>query len=239
MCMGGRLVRGIASLVAGTADLVFPTRCVGCNEPGTLLCDECTRMLPLIDQDEACRCCGAPYGLLTCTECKHDWELERQVSAAAFEGAVAAMTVALKDQHERRLAPVMASLMARAAGAVPGYLDEADAICFVPATREAYVRRGFDHMELVSRELSDMTGLPLLDCLARVSARDQRNLGRSERESNLDGTVLVTDDVRGLRLLLADDVVTSGATMRACARALLRRSAKDVRGLSLARVWGS
>ena len=237
--MEGGLERAIVGLAAGMADLVWPTRCVGCNEPGTLLCPTCEARLPRIGQELACRCCGAPYGLLTCTECKRDWELERQVSACAFDGVAAAMTVTLKDQHERRLARVMARLMADAARDVPGYLEGVDALCYVPATPQAYALRGFDHMELVAVRFARVTGLPLVDCLARASASDQRVLGRDERASNLDGSVVVTQDVRGMRLLLADDVVTTGASMRACARALLARGAAGVWGLSFARVWGS
>ena len=77
----------------------------------------------------------------------------------------------------------------------------------------------------------------LADVLVRRSARDQRELGRDERAANLAGTVGVVEDVRGLRLLLVDDVITTGATVREAARALLARGALAVSACSLARVW--
>jgi predicted amidophosphoribosyltransferase len=117
------------------------------------------------------------------------------------------------------------------------YIDALDALCFVPATHAAYQRRGFDHMELVARELAWLLGLPLADLLVRAEGRDQRVLGRSERADNLRGTVEVMGDVSGLSLLLVDDVITTGASLTACAEALRERGAARVTGCAAVRVW--
>lgn len=228
-------------------ELLYPTRCVGCEMPGELICDECREALPWIEQRCACPVCGAAFGDMTCTGCEGDWEPRATVAALGFSGTAARMATCLKDYHELRLAPVNAAAMLVA-------LEEAafwpardgrpridarsvDAVCFVPATAEAYARRGYDHMELTARELAAMLGLPLADVLARDAASDQRDLGRSGRAANLAGTMRVVDDVWGLRLLLADDVVTTGASMREATRALLARGAAEVTACSLIRVW--
>jgi ComF family protein len=224
------------AMVESLAELVWPTRCVGCGAPGELLCEACAGSLPWIDQRWACPSCGAPFGWLTCTACEMDWEM-RVVCALGYEGAVRNMVRLLKDAHELRLAPMLAEAMARALREAQAPLAETDAICFVPATAEAYARRGFDHMELVSRELSALLGLPVADVLARAPAADQRSLGREGRAANLAGSVVVLDDVAGMRLLLADDVVTTGASMRTCAQALRSRGAGLVVGVAAARVW--
>ena len=112
-----------------------------------------------------------------------------------------------------------------------------DAVCFVPATSSAYVRRGFDHMELVSRALCAETGLVLHDALVRERARDQRVLGRDERAANLGGSMRVCDEVAGMRLLLLDDVVTTGSSVREATRVLRARGAVSVTACALARVW--
>lgn len=235
------------SWLEGAGELLWPTRCVVCDLPGSLLCDECRSALRWIDQRFACPVCGAPFGSLTCTECKRDWSVRSCVCALPLAGAAARMAVCLKEAHELRLAPVMAAAVATA-------LDEAsdwpaldgrprfaaaalDGLCYVPATARAASRRGFDHMELVARELSWLLSLPLVDVLARSSARDQRRLGKGARAANLRGTVEVTGDVWGLRLLLVDDVVTTGSTIGACAEALLARGAASVSACALARVW--
>ena len=239
---------GFADKAADAAlELLYPTRCVLCEQPGKLLCDECRAELPWIEQRLACPVCGAPFGTATCTECKGGWETRATVCAMGFAGAPARMVSCLKDLHELRLAPVMAAAMAcaleeasawEASDGYPRFDAQAtDAICFVPATAEAYRRRGFDHMELVSKSLSYELRIPVADVLVRASAQDQRELGREDREHNLAGTVWVNQDVSGLNLLLADDVITTGASVREAARALLARGAASVTACSLARVW--
>ena len=228
-------------------ELLYPTRCVGCDLPGELLCAECRDSLEWIDQRWACPVCGAPFGWLTCTECDGAWETRATVCALSFCGTAARMVAIYKDHGEKRLAPIIAAAMACAldeasAWAAPDgeprfSAEGADALCFVPATKIAYARRGFDHMEGVSRVLARELGLPLADILVRGKARDQRELGREERTRNLAGTVEAIDDVCGLDLLLVDDVVTTGSSVRECARSLLGRGARSVTACALARVW--
>lgn len=253
-------------------ELVWPTRCVGCEQPGELLCDECRAALPWIEQRLACPRCGAPYGLLTCTECEGvvAWQdageqdvmpgpgearprarrprVPRAVVAAlGFEGTPARMVTNLKDAHEHRLAPVMAAAMLCALeeasawdapdGAPRFDPAQVDGVCFVPATARAFSRRGFDHMELVARSLCAQAGLPLADVLVRAPARDQRALGRDDRAANLAGTARAVEDLGGARLLLIDDVATTGASLLESTRALLGRGAESVTACVLARVW--
>ena len=70
-----------------------------------------------------------------------------------------------------------------------------------------------------------------------ASRQDQRILDKDERARNLSGAVGVVEDVAGMRLLLADDVVTMGASLRECARALMARGAASVTCCALTRVW--
>lgn len=242
-----RVVRAARELADGAQELAWPTRCLGCELPGELLCEECRAELPWIAQRWACPVCGAPFGWITCTECDEQWETRSCICALTFKGTPARVATALKDAHEKRLAPVIASAIevaleeASAWDAPDGdprfMADALDAVAFVPATPDAYQRRGFDHMELVSRELARLTGIPLADVLVRSGGLDQRILGREERAENLAGAIRAIDDLSGMRILLADDVVTTGATMREAARALLARGAESVTACAFARVW--
>ena len=233
--------------VDAAAELLWPTRCVSCDMPGQLLCEDCRQRLPWVAQRWACPVCGAPFGWLTCTACEGEWEARATVCALGFNQTSSQMVACLKDRSELRLAGINAAAMATALDEASSWpapdgkarfdSHEVDAICFVPATAKAYARRGFDHMELVSKELSALLEVPLFDVLVRSRGRDQRDLNRNERASNIRGTVRAIDDVRGMRLLLADDVITTGASMRESARALLSRGAQDVTCCALARVW--
>lgn len=235
------------SLSDTLAELLWPTHCIGCDYPDELLCGRCRARLPWIAQRWACPDCGAPFGWLTCTECAHEWELRATVCAWAFGDTDARTVVSFKDHHELRLAPVIAAALATALDEAaswpardgcPRYDPAAlDAISFVPATAEAYARRGYDHMELVARGLARETGLPLADILVRPSARDQRGLSRTERAANLDGSIYALEDLSDLRILLIDDVITTGASLREATRALAARGAAEVTACALCRVW--
>ena len=238
-------------LAQGAAELAWPTRCVVCDAPGELLCASCRARLGWISQRWACPNCGAPFGWLACTECGQAkgelWETRSVTCALPLEGAGRSLALAYKDGGERRLAPVIAAAIAcaldeasswpAADGARRFDAAEIDAVCFVPATAAAYRRRGFDHMLDVSRSLAGMLGLPLADVLARPQAADQRKLGRDERLANASASYLVVGDVTGCSLLVVDDVVTTGASVRAAASALLAAGAAEVSAAALARTW--
>ena len=92
-------------------------------------------------------------------------------------------------------------------------------------------------MAEVAACLSALTGVPLADALFRRSATDQRSLGREERAANVAGTFSCAQDVSGCSLLLVDDVITTGASVREAARALLGAGATGVWAVSVARTW--
>lgn len=177
----------------------------------------------------------------------YHWEARTTISALEFSGSGALLVTTLKDSHELRLAPIIAAVIATALDEAASWtaadgcarydFQKLDGICFVPASPSAFLRRGFDHMELISQALAALLGLPVCDVLLRHESRDQRELDRQSRLRNLEGSVEVIDDVAGARLLLVDDVITTGATLRESTRVLLERGAESVTACSLARAW--
>lgn len=172
--------------------------------------------------------------------------LDRCLAVAVFDGPPARIVRAYKDGGERRLAAEIAELMLEAARAAErdaptrygGLITQADAVTFVPVTASAYRRRGFDHMELIARAFSERAGVPYLDALAKYGHADQRELSRRERLTKAQDayTVVTPAQVMGARLLLLDDVITTGATLNAAVRALRRAGAARVDALAFARV---
>lgn len=252
------LRRPLRELGEGMAELLWPTRCVGCDALGALLCESCRRSMRLIDQEHACPRCGAPFGSLVCTECT-DWHVDEREGpgpappsavallgsaldgvccAAVLEHPVDALVRVYKDAGERRCAAVLADLLAQAVFSSPVLRGTRyDAIAFVPATPAAYARRGFDHMELVARRLSALAGVDVADVLARGGGADQRGLSRGQRLANVSGDVVALGRLDGARVLLVDDVLTTGATLVACAGALRGAGAVQVMGACVARAW--
>ena len=120
----------------------------------------------------------------------------------------------------------------------------ADALVYVPASPEALLRRGFDHMERVAEIVARRTGMALVHALVSCKgARDQRELGRGERLANRSGSFsLAADavpeaDALPRRIVLIDDVFTTGATLSAAAHVLLDGGAHEVRAVTCCRVW--
>ena len=168
-----------------------------------------------------------------------------------------------KDAGEQRLAPLIARLMAQAAKgrqgpaplateartapeasqpSPPQLLEDwsvrCQALVPVPISRASLRTRGFDHMAAVSQELSRLLGLPLVDALrTRPGSLDQRHLSQDQRSQNQRNRFFTVTSGLPHSVLLADDVLTTGATVNSATEALLSAGAKEVLVLTLARVW--
>jgi ComF family protein len=196
--------------------LLAPPLCWSCRAPaarGAPLCRECRRRLcpagPLP---------GSAPGL--------------PISAAlVYEGPARDLVRALKFRGALGVADPMAALMAAAAPAalLGGSLVP---VPLHPARRR---RRGFNQAECLARALARRTGLPVADCLVRRGAeRRQLGRGRGARLAGPAGSVAVAGPVPA-RALLVDDVVTTGATLRACAGALRTAGVPEVAAFAFAR----
>lgn len=225
----------LPELLGGLAELLFPTRCAGCELPGAVLCDTCRDTLPRIDPAGSCPRCGAPFGYLVCTECwNREWSFEAAVALGELDRQLARAVVLHKDAGERRLAAVLGGLLAEQVEAAwPGW---AQGVAFVPATEAAVRRRGFDHGRAIGAAIAAQLGVPLVEALVRSGARDQRTLGRAARAANAEGT-FAPRLAPPSRTLLTDDVFTTGATLDAAASTLLGAGALSVRVAAVARAW--
>lgn len=225
------------------AETLWPTRCVLCDAPGATLCPSCAQTLPYIDALTACSRCGAPHGAVQCTECTpvmlegagyEAFPLDAAVSAVLLTARTRRLVTTFKDQGERRLARDMAAIVARYLP--PQWLAEGCAISYVPATAAARRRRGFDHAELLARELSWHVSCEFAPLLRPPHHRDQRKLSRHERALNAARSMEVLPGASvPPRLVVVDDVCTTGATLYAAATALRAAGAATVFGATFAR----
>jgi predicted amidophosphoribosyltransferase len=225
----GRFIESVAELVA-------PTRCAGCERQGVLFCEACRRTLGTdYAAEQVCPVCGGPYGALVCTEC-WDGELkfDATVALGVLDGPLARAVVLYKDGNERRLAGLLGEMLARRIREEWG--GWGDVVTWIPASKRALKRRGFDHGELIAKAVAAGLGLPIAGLLQRPHSKDQRKLTRAERLNGSDKSFTCTTSPPAT-ILLVDDVMTTGATTNDAAEALLGAGAAAVRVGVFARTW--
>lgn len=241
----GRVATGVRWLAAGALDLVLPPRCPACAaivDADGSFCAACWPTLEFITAP-FCDRCGDPFEVpqpdgALCGACLADAPPYVARAPFAYAGAARAAVLALKHGDRQHLAPMMATHMRRAAGA----LVDGATLVPVPLHRWRLWRRGYNQAADLARALSRLTGAPLaVDALVRRKATaPSQGMNRSERRDNLRGAFAVPParraQVAGRRILLVDDVLTTGATAAACARALRRAGAASVGLVSFARV---
>jgi ComF family protein len=148
-----------------------------------------------------------------------------------YEGVLAEAINQLKFHDLRRLSKPMGTLL------VDLELPVIDGILPVPLSIKGLRERGFNQSLLMARVLSKSSQVPLfMDILwKKKETLPQIGLSRKERSTNLKKAFAVKGDIRGLRLLLIDDVMTTGATVTECSNVLMKAGAQEVTVLTLAR----
>lgn len=216
-------------------DVIFPPRCAGCGARGVLLCATCAAAIVYIEPP-ACPRCGrrvARPGI--CPYCRaYPNALDGMTAAAEFVTPVRQCIHALKYEGQRRYAMVLADIVRPAFATVP----TPDAIVPVPLFSGRERGRGFNQSDLIARHLAG-GALPVMPgWLTRTrDTPPQVGQDREARQANVAAAFACPDTaaVRGQRVLLLDDVATTGATLDACARALRGAGVASVHALVVAK----
>jgi ComF family protein len=228
----------LATKLKGAAlNLLFPQRCLGCGEEGSLLCRTCQKFMPRI-ASPICPKCGRPQpsGVI-CPGCI-GWQnrIDGIRSPLKFEGLIREAIHQLKYKNLRSLSRPLASLL-------KDYLVQnplpAQLLVPVPLHPKRLRERGYNQSFLLARELGQLLHLPVIDnCLVRtkyILPQAQTVSVDQRRENVKQAFTCGSPGLQGAQILLVDDVATSGATLDACAVALKSAGATFVWGLVLAR----
>jgi len=233
-------------------DLLFPPRCLVCRQFGPeVICEGCFGRVHPIQQPK-CHVCGLPFDPLAkveelCADCRaHNWPFVMGRAYGYYEGALREAICRLKYDYKRPLGPILGGLLvscfepAKENGAPPLPADSIDAICPVPLHHVRLYQRGFNQSEALARAVGESLGKPVEGLLARTRMTEpQVGLPHNKRRENVRGAFAVAEAVdpaslQGRRVLVLDDVWTTGETLRECAR-VLKRAGAQVYLLALAR----
>lgn len=227
------------------AGVLFPTPCVSCagliaaNDPP--LCPSCWARLPLL---EGASCgCGAPLAgsgdpEAVCGRCRRGQSvISAGASLGSYSGTLRDCVVALKYHGRHRAADRLARriLERRASRDV---LEGVDVLTAVPLHAHRLRVRGFNQAGLLASSLGRLTRIPVSSALVRSrDTKSQTELSAAQRRRNVANAFAVPDKNRFLNrvVVLVDDVTTTGATIRECARTLLHSGAREIRAITVAR----
>lgn len=228
-------------------DAVLPPRCLKC---GTLvdalgsLCPACWPQLRFL-APPCCACCGYPFdydlgdGALCAACVAQPPRYARARAVLAYDDGSRDLILAFKHADRTDLAPPFARWMARSGADL---LAGADLIVPVPLHWRRLLFRRYNQAGLLARALGQAAALPVMPDLIqrRRATQKQGHLSRAARRRNVQGAFTISESRRplvdGKRVLLVDDVITSGATIDGCSKVLLAAGARSVDVLALAQV---
>lgn len=247
--IGSRLVPGLAQALRATLDVLLPPHCLTCDRPVDApgqFCIECFRGTAFITEP-CCTHCGVPFSYAgqggaerLCPACRaHPAPWGQARAALRYDGRAKRLVLPFKHADRPDLAKALAPMMARAGAAL---LRRAELIVPVPLHRRRLFARRYNQAALLAQALARIAGVPAVpDLLCRTRATvSLGELGATARAEAVAGAFAVRPSragrLAGRRVLLVDDVMTSGATAAGCTEMLLSAGAAGVDVLVAARV---
>lgn len=245
------LLQWLGSLSGALSSVLFPAGCRLCDQlladaRRLPLCDDCLSSFPRV-LPGSCDICGLPgtfnpefpHALSYCRDCQERrFAFQIARSFGLYEGALVRAILLLKHERIEPLGTWFAERLAEVVGR-EAERARADMIVPVPLHRQRARERGFNQVDIFGRPLAKRLRLPYRPVLLmRLRPRPEKHLlRRDERWEAARGAFAMRDGGRvdNLRILLLDDVMTTGATLDACSRALREAGAKSVVGLTIAR----
>ena len=222
-------------------NLIFPVYCLICKkqlsyQTNTYLCDACKQKLTLIN-GKVCNKCGRPFINGICGICREkQFCFSKARASGIYDGSVRKCIHLLKYKKKTYLLNTLFEVFL-----LPNSLDflSCDLIVPVPLHWIREYSRGFNQAELIGKKISKRFNIPLSKTsLKRTRATpSQTGLSLKERTKNIKGAFSVRNSqkLNGKRILLVDDVMTTGATVNECSRVLLQAGAREILVYTLAR----
>ena len=223
-------------------DLLFPVSCLGCQQEGSWLCQQCCDSISL-NFDLRCPGCGqfCFFGQ-KCNNCFSQSSLDGLWTVSLYTDELLKKTIHFyKYQGLKDLALPLGQLMINYLNQIRQEMKDKwpkiDIITSVPLHKRKFLHRGFNQTEILAQQVSDHFGWTYQDCISRKKfTLSQTKLTKKTRQENVSGVFAIKDKInyQGKTVIIIDDVVTTGATLQECAKVLKQAGVKKVWGLAIA-----
>ncbi len=217
-------------------ELLFPSRCLICKKISKdVICRECLSKISVI-KGPVCEICGSPIdkeGI--CYKCKISPPyFSKACSYALYDGVIRTAIIRFKFEKKKSVGVFLGKILGEF---VLELAWNADFIVPIPLSKERLRSRGFNQSEILALEISKIVGIPMSLGLIRIKeTKPSVNLNVEERLNNINRAFLLSDpNLKFKKVLLIDDVYTTGATTNEASKTLLDRGIKEVKVVTLAR----
>ena len=240
--MASALQTPVREVLQSVLDIVFPPRCAICRTGGQILCATCLAQLQPARQPRCSHCCALLTSDGCCSACSsHVLRIDSLHAFSGYQGLLRSCIHALKYDGNSRLAKPLGTILAQT---YQTQRLQADILLPVPLHAQRYKERGYNHALLLARVCAQQLGISLQEGLLvrHRSTAAQVGLGPQERHKNVADafscpSIHATRILSQRRIIVIDDVCTTGATLEACAQVLYAAGVHSVQGLVLARSY--
>jgi competence protein ComFC len=226
------------NLLKAVLEIVYPVHCGGCDKKGSILCRECTSSLRSVEDDLTCPVCGRWIGKrAVCGECIQNKRVFREgYYGFYFENRLRDAIHAFKFHGRKDVGKHLVNLIKEK---IVSFSVSFDCIIPMPVTERRLKERGFNQSFIIGEEISKITGKPIYySTLYKTrDTMDQYSLHRDERKYNIKGAFTVRNghEIKAKKVLLVDDLFTTGYTAKEASGALLKAGAGHILFFALAR----
>jgi len=214
-------------------NIFFPIKCGYCDditENGTYICDKCNKKVKLEDLKNRCKFCGTKLFVKdrVCIKCAGDKKYyDEFIYFSEYEDVLKNKMLAYKFNDKKYLKDFFAQELAKCLNDV-----QADYIIGVPITKKRLRERGYNQTNLIAKELSKILGIEYIpNMLVKIkNTEHQSKLSKTERKFNVKNCFKLVDiyNIKDKKILLIDDIFTTGATVNECSKILKKSGAKKV-----------